>query len=67
MTPETQHDMVHIVDGVAALAMVGSLVSILPPIAALFTIIWTAMRVYEMLTGLPFSQTRLAKWMTGRA
>ena len=36
-----------IVDAVSVVTVVGTLGDILPPIAALFTLIWTAIRIYE--------------------
>jgi hypothetical protein len=53
-------------DVVAAGFTIGVLAAILPPMAALFTLIWTGMRIYEGLTGQPFSQSPLAKMLTGR-
>lgn len=32
------------------MTLIGSLGAILPPIAALFTIVWTAIRIYETKT-----------------
>lgn len=40
----------HIGDGLSALVVLGALASILPPIAALFTIVWTGLRIYETRT-----------------
>ena len=40
----------HIVDGVSALTVLGTLAQILPPLAALFTIVWTLIRIYETKT-----------------
>lgn len=40
----------HIVDAVSIFTVVGTLGEILPPIAALFTIIWTGIRIYETKT-----------------
>jgi len=37
----------HIVDGVSIVATVGTLIEMLPAIAALFTIVWTAIRIFE--------------------
>ena len=37
----------HIVDGLSVITVLGTLVDILPSIAALFTIIWTGVRIYE--------------------
>lgn len=67
MTPETHHTLVNVIDGAAALVMVASLAGLLPQIAALFTIIWTGMRIYEMLYGVPFSTSYLARWISGKA
>jgi hypothetical protein len=38
------------VDVASIMTLVGSLGAILPPIAALFTIVWTAIRIYETKT-----------------
>lgn len=35
---------------------VGTILEILPYLAALLSIIWTVMRITEMMTGKPFSQ-----------
>lgn len=40
----------HMLDGVSVLATVGSLIEMLPSIAALFTIVWTGIRIYETHT-----------------
>lgn len=40
----------HIGDAVSAFIAVGALVNMLPSIAALMTIIWTAIRIYETKT-----------------
>ena len=37
----------HALDAVSFITVVGTLVDILPSIAALFTIIWTAFRIWE--------------------
>ena len=36
-----------VLDSVSIVTVVGTLADILPAIAALFTIIWTAVRIYE--------------------
>ncbi len=36
-----------VIDGVSIFTMLGTLGSILPPIAALFTIVWTGIRIWE--------------------
>lgn len=38
------------VDTVSVLSLVGALVQILPAIASLLTVIWTALRIYETAT-----------------
>ena len=40
----------HLIDGVSVATVMGTLMSWLPAIAALFTIIWTAIRIYETNT-----------------
>ena len=37
----------HAVDAVSIVTVVGTLMEILPAVAALFTIVWTAIRIYE--------------------
>jgi len=37
----------HIIDGLSVATVLGALTAWLPPIAALFTIIWTAIRILE--------------------
>ncbi len=39
-----------ILDSAAIFATVGSITDVLPPVAAIFTIVWTALRIYEMET-----------------
>ena len=48
----------HILDYVSLMAVVGVLTSILPPLAAFFTIIWTVLRIIEMVTGKTIAQHR---------
>ena len=40
----------HAVDAVSVVAVLGTLMDVLPSIAALFTIIWTSIRIYETRT-----------------
>lgn len=40
----------HVVDAVSVVTVVGTIVDTLPSIAALFTIIWTALRIWETQT-----------------
>ena len=37
----------HVVDAVSVLTMVGALSNYLPHVAAIFTIVWTGIRIYE--------------------
>jgi len=36
-----------VVDAISVVTVVGTLGDVLPPMAALFTLIWTAIRIYE--------------------
>ncbi len=46
-----EHEPVkHIVDAISFFTVMGTLANALPAIAALFTIIWTAFRIYETNT-----------------
>jgi hypothetical protein len=40
----------HLLDGVSAITVLGTLTQFLPPLAALFTIVWTILRIYESET-----------------
>jgi hypothetical protein len=40
----------HTTDALSVVTVIGALVNILPSIAALFTIIWSAIRIYESKT-----------------
>jgi hypothetical protein len=40
----------HVLDGLSLVTVLGALVDILPAIAALFTIVWTGIRIYETKT-----------------
>jgi hypothetical protein len=40
----------HVIDGISVLTVVGTLADILPPIAALVTIVWTGIRIFETQT-----------------
>jgi FtsH-binding integral membrane protein len=46
-----QHDTAkHVVDALSVVTVVGALVQLLPAIAALFTILWTGIRIWETQT-----------------
>jgi hypothetical protein len=40
----------HVVDAISVATVIGTLAQVLPAIAAAFTIIWTAIRIYETKT-----------------
>jgi len=40
----------HVIDGASIATVLGTLANILPAVAALFTIVWTAIRIYETKT-----------------
>jgi hypothetical protein len=47
----SQHETVkHAVDAISVVTVLGTLAEILPAVAALFTIIWTGFRIYELET-----------------
>jgi hypothetical protein len=47
----TGHDTFkYAVDAASIFTVVGTIVSVLPAVAALFTIIWTVIRIYETKT-----------------
>ena len=48
----------HVLDALSAVTVIGTLTTWLPPLAALVSIIWTGMRIVEMITGKPFSDRR---------
>jgi hypothetical protein len=39
-----------LVDGLSVVTVVGTIGELLPPMAALFTLIWTGIRIYETQT-----------------
>jgi hypothetical protein len=40
----------HIMDGVSVVTAVGTIINMLPAVAAIFTIVWTGIRIYESQT-----------------
>ena len=46
----SQETVKSVADGVSVVTVIGTLAEILPAIAALFTIIWTGFRIYELQT-----------------
>ena len=55
MNQEKVETIKHVADGVAAVTAVGTVMQLLPAVAALFTIVWTGMRITEMVAGKPFA------------
>lgn len=46
-----QHETAkHVVDAMSLVTVIGTLVQLLPAVAALFTIVWTSIRIYETAT-----------------
>lgn len=50
MTQEQVEASKQVLDGLSVMTAIGALVNMLPSIAALFTIVWTALRIYESST-----------------
>ena len=42
--------MKHIMDGLSVVTVLGTITKMLPAVAAMFTIIWTGIRIYESET-----------------
>lgn len=40
----------HLTDGLSLVTVIGTLADVLPAVAALFSIIWTSFRIYELET-----------------
>ena len=40
----------HVIDGASIATAVGTMMQVLPAMAALFTIVWTVIRIYETKT-----------------
>lgn len=47
MKHEISETTKHVVDAASVLTVVGTLVEFLPSVAALFTIVWTGIRIWE--------------------
>ena len=58
MKQETAEAMKTGADVLSVFTMIGALVEVLPSIAALFTIVWTGIRIYESET----VKDLIAKW-----
>lgn len=60
-TQQTIEVVKHLGDVAAAGTVIGTLIGYLPAVAALFTIIWTALRIFELWTGTKLHQVRLCR------
>lgn len=47
MSEATSETVKHALDALSIVTVVGTLIDMLPSIAAMFTIVWTAIRIYE--------------------
>jgi hypothetical protein len=47
---DPQESIKHAIDAVSVVTVVGTLMEVLPAIAAAFTIVWTAIRIWETKT-----------------
>lgn len=47
MTEQTSETTKALLDGLSIVTVVGTLVEMLPSVAALFTIVWTGIRIWE--------------------
>ena len=50
MKDDTHEVAKHVIDAVSVFTVVGTLIDMLPSIAALFTIVWTGIRIWESKT-----------------
>lgn len=50
MKHELSESSKHIVDALSVVTVLGTLVEMLPSIAAVFTIVWTSIRIWETAT-----------------
>jgi hypothetical protein len=50
MSPQHEDAAKHLIDALSIGTMLGSLINMLPPLAALVSIIWGCIRIYETKT-----------------
>jgi len=50
MTDTTHETAKHVIDALSFITVVGTLIDMLPSVAAVFTIIWTVIRIWETKT-----------------
>lgn len=51
----------HLIDGISVVTVLGTLMQVLPALAALLTVIWTGIRIYETET-----VKSMIAWFRGR-
>jgi len=49
MTENTE-TIKHVIDGLSIITVIGTLADMLPSVAAVFTIVWTSIRIWETTT-----------------
>ena len=57
---EHQDTVKHILDGAAIVTALGAFVELLPALAAGLSVVWTLMRIAEMVAGKPFVE--IIRW-----
>jgi hypothetical protein len=62
MKPETQEVVKSVGDAVSVFTVVGTLVEMLPSVAAIITIVWTGIRIYETDT----VKDIISRWKEGK-
>ena len=50
MNEEHTETLKYVIDALSVVTVIGALIDMLPSIAALFTIVWTGIRIYETET-----------------
>ena len=63
---EKTEEAIKAVGDISAASLAVVQIDMLPAVAALLTILWTITRLYESVTGRPFSESKLAKFLTNR-
>jgi hypothetical protein len=56
----------HTLDVIAASVTVLTIINVIPKITAVLAAIWYVTVLYEKITGRPFSESWLARFLTGR-
>ena len=50
MAAHSTETIKHVTDGLSLVTVIGTLAEVLPALAALFSIVWTCFRIYELKT-----------------